>query len=94
MINEMKMHMSWPEACFQAETASSCAEEIKRWLPKSSPVYRLTLRDAVEQVCREGMNTESQRTYAQLGPLNLFAIVSGKYLKRRSRCMSSRRRIG
>jgi hypothetical protein len=78
MINEMKMHMAWPEACFQAGTASSCEEEIKRWVPKSSSVFNLTLRDALEQVCRERMDSEVQRKFADLGPLNLFAIISGK----------------
>jgi hypothetical protein len=77
MVNEMKMHMAWPEACFQAETADQCAKEIENWVSKSVSVFKLTLRDAVERACSDEMTPESHREFADLGPLNLFAIVSG-----------------
>jgi hypothetical protein len=78
MINEMKMDMAWPEACFQAGTAKDCAEEVRRWMNESSLLRKLTLRDAVEQVCREELTPDFHRDLADLGPLNLFAIVSGE----------------
>lgn len=79
VIKEMKMHMACPEACFQAATAEECLMEIKRWLPAGNPFYRISFRSAFECVCRESITLHMQQTLADLGPLNLFAIISGKW---------------
>lgn len=75
----MKMHMATPEACFQATSADECINLIYQWMPPSSPFCNLLLREAIETVCLETMTPETQGLYSQLGPLNLFAIVSGEY---------------
>ncbi|EAQ93835.1 hypothetical protein CHGG_02070 [Chaetomium globosum CBS 148.51] len=76
VIKEMKMDMASPEACFQAETADDCIGQIYRWMPSTSPFCTLLLRDAIENLCIDVMSPEVQQQYSQLGPLNLFAMVS------------------
>jgi hypothetical protein len=83
VIKEMKMDMASPEACFQADTAEECIDQIHRWMPPDSPFATLLLRDAIENLCLETMTPECHQRFSQLGPLNLFAMVSGKS------CMSS-----
>jgi hypothetical protein len=78
VIKEMKMHMASPEACFQATTAKQCIEEIHRWMSPSSPFCSILLREAIEDVCSDTMGPDLQDRFSQLGPLNLFAIVSGE----------------
>lgn len=72
------MDMASPEACFQAETADDCIGQIYRWMPSTSPFCTLLLRDAIENLCIDVMSPEVQQQYSQLGPLNLFAMVSGE----------------
>jgi hypothetical protein len=78
VIKEMKMSMASPEACFQAATAEECIDQIYRWMPLTSPFCTLLLRDAIENLCLDNLTQEVQQQYSQLGPLNLFAMVSGK----------------
>ena len=74
------MHMASPEACFQAGTADECIAEIHRWMSPSSPFCNFLLRQALENIIGT-MDQKTQDKLAQLGPLNLFVIVSGGYLK-------------
>ncbi|KAK4129800.1 hypothetical protein N657DRAFT_653081 [Parathielavia appendiculata] len=76
VIKEMKMNMASPEACFQAATAEECIDKIHRWIPPTSPFCTLLLREAIENLCLDTMMPESQQQFSQLGPLNLFAMVS------------------
>ncbi|KAK3329158.1 hypothetical protein B0H66DRAFT_14919 [Apodospora peruviana] len=76
VIKEMRMHMASPEACFQAQTAEECISQIHRWMAPSSPFGSLLLREALENVCTDSLSPEMQQVLSQLGPLNLFAIVS------------------
>lgn len=78
VIKEMKMHMASPEACFQAATAEECIEQIHRWMPSSSPFCSLLLREALEHLFIEAMTPDSQQNFSLLGPVNLFAMVSGE----------------
>ncbi len=78
VIKEMKMHMVSPESCFQAESSAECWEEIRRWMSPESPFCSLLLRDAIENLCLDTMTEETQHQLAQLGPVNLFAMVSGE----------------
>lgn len=77
VIKEMRMHMASPEACFQAATAEECIEQIHRWMHPTSPFCSLLLREAIENLCLDTLSPESQQQFSQLGPLNLFAMVSG-----------------
>jgi hypothetical protein len=79
VIKEMKMHMVSPEACFQAATAEECIDQIHHWMPPSSPFCSLLLREAIENLCLDTLTPESQRQFSDLGPTNLFAMVSGKW---------------
>ncbi|KAK3986037.1 hypothetical protein QBC44DRAFT_144418 [Cladorrhinum sp. PSN332] len=76
VIKEMKMHVASPEVCFQAATAEECIEEIHTWMPAGTPFYSLYLREGIETLCIGPMSPGLQHEYSQLGPLNLFAMVS------------------
>ncbi|KAL1890729.1 hypothetical protein Sste5346_008054 [Sporothrix stenoceras] len=76
MIKEMVMHMAWPESTFQATTAADCAREAQLWLRRSAPLHNVTLREVVESFCSGVIVPDICRTFADLGPLNLFCIVS------------------
>ncbi|KAK3392723.1 hypothetical protein B0H63DRAFT_456453 [Podospora didyma] len=76
VIKEMKMHMASPEACFQAATADECIENIHTWMAPPSPFCSVLLCDAVEKMFIDTFTTESRQRFSQLGPLNLFTIVS------------------
>lgn len=78
VIKEMKMHVARPDGCFQAATAEECLQELRIWSGHSPVLSTLTFHEAVEMVCRGGMTEETQRALANLGPLNLFAVISGK----------------
>jgi hypothetical protein len=77
VIKEMKMDMASPEVCFQAATAEECIDQIHRWMPPDSPFSTLLLRDAIENLCLETMTPDCHQKFSQLGPTNLFAMVSG-----------------
>jgi hypothetical protein len=78
VIKEMKMHMASPEACYQAATAEECIDQIHQWMSPTSPFCHLLLREAIENLCLDTLTPESQHLFSQLGPLNLFAMVSGE----------------
>ncbi|KAL2754156.1 hypothetical protein ACRALDRAFT_1063086 [Sodiomyces alcalophilus JCM 7366] len=76
VIKEMRLHMARPDACFQATTAEECFEEIQKWNARAPFLSSLTLSEAVEMVCKGEMDEGVHRSLADLGPLNLFAVVS------------------
>lgn len=78
VIKEMRMHMASPEPCFQATTAEECFAQIQMLMSPPTPFCSLFLREAIENLCTEEVTIETKRNLSLLGPLNLFAIVSGK----------------
>lgn len=78
VIREMTSHVAWPESCFQAATAQDCEAEVHAWTARSPFLCNLTICEAIEMVCKGDMGDEMHRVFADLGPLNLFAIASGK----------------
>ena len=78
VIKEMKMHMAFPESCFQAATKDECYGEIQCWMSSFSPTCYITLRAAVEDICEKALVQDTRRNLARLGPLNLLAMVSGE----------------
>ncbi|KAL6364281.1 hypothetical protein LRP88_02200 [Fusarium phalaenopsidis] len=76
VIQEMAMHMAWPEALFQAATADECAQQLQVWLRRSA-LTNMTVRDAVNIFCNNNIEPNIRVQFADLGPLNLFTIVSG-----------------
>ncbi|RDL41437.1 uncharacterized protein BP5553_01416 [Venustampulla echinocandica] len=76
VIKEMKMHMAFPESCFQAATEDECYEQIQSWMLGLGRTCCITLRTAVEDACEKVLVQDTHRNLARLGPLNLFAIVS------------------
>lgn len=47
-------------------------------MPPSSPYGDVLLREVIESVCIDHLEPSMQQKLSQLGPLNLFVIVSGK----------------
>lgn len=84
VIMEMDMDMAWPEAAFQACTAEKCAQEVQNWLQRSPMVANMVLRDAVELFYKEPIDMRLCMDFADLGPLNLFAIVACNELRTHS----------
>ncbi|KAL7622130.1 hypothetical protein AAE478_007632 [Parahypoxylon ruwenzoriense] len=77
VIKEMDMHMAWPEAIFQAATSAECAQEVQKWLLRCAPICNITTRETVESFCKSSLGPNIRRCFADMGPLNLFVIVSG-----------------
>ncbi|KAF4953617.1 hypothetical protein FGADI_5953 [Fusarium gaditjirri] len=76
VIKEMSMHMAFPEAAFQASTSTECARELQNWHLRSTLLQKITLREVVESFCGKSFSNDMRRLFADLGPLNLFAVVS------------------
>ncbi|KAG7428558.1 Aryl-alcohol dehydrogenase [Fusarium oxysporum f. sp. raphani] len=76
VIKEMSMHMAFPEAAFQASTSTECARELQNWHLRSTPLRNITFREVVESFCGRSFSNDMRRLFADLGPLNLFAVVS------------------
>ncbi|KAF4428780.1 C2H2 transcription factor [Fusarium acutatum] len=76
VIKEMSMHMAFPEAAFQASTSTECARELQNWHLRSTLLQNITFREVVERFCGKPFSNDMRRLFADLGPLNLFAVVS------------------
>lgn len=73
------MHMATPEACFQAPSADECHQQIQLHLPVDSPYWSLSFRGAFEFLSKDTLSPGMCQAIADLGPLNLFALTSGKW---------------
>ncbi|KAF5236557.1 hypothetical protein FAUST_6471 [Fusarium austroamericanum] len=76
VIKEMSMHMASPEAVFQASSSAECYQELCNWQSRAVPICSITFRQVVEIFCKSPIPDGMQRYFADLGPLNLFAVVS------------------
>jgi hypothetical protein len=76
VIKELTMQMASPELCFQAPTAESCLTQVRQWMPDANALCHMTLREAIEDLCIKTLSAQEHQRMAELGPLNLFAIVS------------------
>jgi hypothetical protein len=77
VIKEMTMHLASPEAAFQATSSDECLRELYTWQSRSALIRSITFREVVESFCRSSITGATQQCFADLGPLNLFAVVSG-----------------
>lgn len=80
VIKEMKIHTAVPEACFQAMTADECYEQIQLCLPSESLYWKISLCSAFQTLCKDTLEVRVRDGLAALGPLNLFALTSGRSL--------------
>ena len=79
VIKEVQSALAWPESVFQAGTAEECLEEIRKWSARAPLLSNMTVRQAIELVCSDGISEDLHHTLADMGPLNLFVIVSGRH---------------
>ncbi|CAG8254738.1 unnamed protein product [Penicillium olsonii] len=79
LVKEMRLHMTTPEACFQARTADQCHEQIQLFLPNTSLYWSISFRGAFESLCKDDPSTDIHHLLATLCPLNLFALTSGTF---------------
>lgn len=77
----MNMDMACAESCFQAATSNECYAEIQadRWRHQGWQRAR-EVCSAVETLCRDSDKIQHEHlvALADQGPLNLFAMTSGK----------------
>lgn len=78
VFKEMNINMATPEACFQAETADLCHQKIQSHIPAGSAYWGLSFRHAFEALSQPELSPIMRNSIASLGPLNLFAMASGK----------------
>ena len=79
VIKEMTMHLASPEAAFQATSSDECFRQLYTWQSRSGLTRGITFREVVESFCRSSITGATQQCFADLGPLNLFAVVSGMF---------------
>lgn len=72
------MHLACPEACFQAASAAECYDQVKRWIVNGNSVSLTPFRSILESLCQKSLTQDTCKIIAYLGPLNLFALTSGK----------------
>lgn len=70
--------MATPEACFQATTADQCHHQLQLFLPARSLYWTISFRGSFESICKDDLSVNIRHLLATLGPLNLFALTSGK----------------
>lgn len=78
VIKEVQSALAWPESVFQAGTAEECLEEIRKWSARAPLLSNMTVRQAIELVCSDEIGEDMHHTLADMGPLNLFMVVSSK----------------
>jgi hypothetical protein len=76
MIKEMKCHLAASEAAFQAGTREQCFLKLLN----ESTDDRHTLSYHASELSQAPLAADEQRNMAEIGPLNLFALGSGKEL--------------
>lgn len=84
------MHLATPESCFQALTADECHREIQTHLPRENAYWSLSFRGAFEALAKDTFSPSMRQIIAASGPLNLFALTSGKSLVKIRHWISSR----
>jgi hypothetical protein len=78
VIRELQLRMAYPEACFQADTAEECARAMRDWRDHLPTMADISLREAIQVFCSDNLVPSVRCELANLGPLNLFVIISGK----------------
>jgi len=79
VIRELQLRTAYPEACFQATTAQECAAAMRDWSTRVYTTADISLRDAIQVFCSDHVVPSIRCELANLGPLNLFVIISGKH---------------
>lgn len=73
-IKEMKMHLVCSEACFQAPNSDLCFQNLRSGFPNGTH----TLSSLTAMICKQLIVSKTQLALANIGPLNLFALASGR----------------
>ena len=73
-IKEMRTDLATSEACFQAPTSELCYENLQ-----GDPITsRYMLSSLTAAMCKQRLDSQRRLALADIGSLNLFALVSGK----------------
>jgi hypothetical protein len=75
MVSELKMDVSCPEACFQAESATECLSHWEQWTETRFWRNRLSIVSVVRQICQAEINEDLVQEFSKIGTLNLFTMV-------------------
>ncbi|OQE30973.1 hypothetical protein PENFLA_c002G00743 [Penicillium flavigenum] len=75
MVSELKMDVSCPEACFQAESATECLSHFEKWTTTRFWRRRLSIVSVVRQICQAKIDDDLVEEFSIIGTLNLFTMV-------------------
>ncbi|KAJ6070251.1 hypothetical protein N7467_011570 [Penicillium canescens] len=75
MVSELKMDVSCPEACFQAESATECMSRFEQWTETRFWRNRLSIVSVVRQICQAEIDEDLVQEFSKIGTLNLFTMV-------------------
>ncbi len=82
LVSELKMDVASPEACFQAESAEECQENLRVWAQTRFWKNRISVVSVVRRVCQNSIDDDLALEYSHLGTLNLFTMVQGMWYDR------------
>ncbi|KAJ5775461.1 uncharacterized protein N7511_000472 [Penicillium nucicola] len=75
MVSELKMDVSCPEACFQAESAGECLALFEEWTKTRFWRRKVSIVSAVRQICQAEIDDDLVQEFSAIGTLNLFTMV-------------------
>lgn len=77
VLRELIWPLSYPESCFQADSAEDCLEKITAWQALFPNDQDRSLHSMLTTFCRKQIDEAERRQCARLGLLNLWALVKG-----------------
>ncbi|KAL4890320.1 hypothetical protein BDV59DRAFT_209800 [Aspergillus ambiguus] len=75
VVSELKMEVTCPEGCFQAESAVECFTLLKEWENTIFWRKRLSIAAVVRMMCQKDLDDILVRHLARIGTLNMFTTV-------------------
>jgi hypothetical protein len=73
---EMDLDLLSPEHAFQAETPEDCLEFLRSWCTEAAAARSLSLKQALDSICRRELSGDESQQLASMGVINMFSIVS------------------
>ena len=81
LVREMHNELTYPEVCFQAETAKGCFDKIREWLPTPQGSSRPTSFYAlIKTLCGQDLEPEKQRMLAREAFMNHWAAIGALHV--------------
>ncbi|RDW74283.1 transcription factor domain-containing protein [Aspergillus mulundensis] len=75
VVSELRMEVTCPEPCFQAQSAEECFAAIKKWEATAFWRHHMSIAALVKAICQAELEPKVVEAYADMGALNLFTAV-------------------